>query len=62
MRLIGNYRTYMLVFSPMCTVLSQIQALSVERRDPAIFLRELESAKYHVRWVMKLCAIQAREG
>ena len=51
----------MLVCSTMCTAFSQIQALSVECRDPAIVRREFESAKDHVRWVMKLCWIQVRE-
>ena len=62
MGLIREGRPYMLICSPMCTAFSQIQALNVERRDPAVVRRELESAKDHVRWVMKLCAIQLREN
>ena len=62
LKLIMEGRPYMLVCSPMCTAFSQIQALNVERRDPAIVRRELESAKDHVRWVMRLCAIQVREN
>ena len=46
----------------MCTAFSQIQALNVERRDPIIVRRELESAKDHVRWTMKLCSLQVREN
>ncbi len=52
----------LLVGSPMCTAFSQLQAINVARRDPAIVRRELESAKDHVRWVMKLCALQVREN
>ena len=62
MNLIKEGRPYMLVCSPMCTAFSQLQAINAERRDPAIVRRELESAKDHVRWVMKLCAIQVREN
>ena len=36
--------------------------MNEERRDPVIVRGELECAKDHVRWVMKLCATQAREG
>ena len=46
----------------MCTAFSRLQALNEERRDPAIVRRELECAKDHMRWVMKLCATQVREG
>ena len=60
--LVREARPFMLVCSPMCTAFSRIQALNVERRDPAVVRRELEDAKDHVRWVMRLCATQAREG
>ena len=60
--LVKEAKPYMLVCSPMCTAFSRLQALNEERRDPAIVRRELECAKDHVRWVMKLCATQVREG
>ena len=62
MNLVKDGKPFMLICSPMCTAFSQIQALNVERRDPAVVRRELESAKDHVRWVMKLCSLQAREN
>ena len=62
MNLVKEGKPYMLICSPMCTAFSQIQALNVERRDPAIVRRELDNAKDHVRWTMKLCALQVREG
>ena len=61
-KLIQEAKPYMIVCSPMCTAFSQIQALNVERRDPAVVRRELECAKDHVRWTMRICATQVREG
>ena len=61
-KLIKDAKPFMIICSPMCTAFSQIQALNVERRDPGVVRRELESAKDHVRWTMKICATQVREG
>ena len=61
-QLIKDGKPYMVMCSPMCTAFSQIQALNKERRDPGIVRRELECAKDHVRWVMKVCSLQHREG
>ena len=58
--LITEGKPFMLILSPMCTAFSQIQAINKERRDPAVVRRELDEAKDHIRWVMKLCALQAR--
>ena len=44
----------------MCTAFSQIQAINKGRRDPNVVRRELDEAKDHIRWVMRLCAMQAR--
>ena len=52
----------MVMCSPMCTAFSRLQALNEDRRDPKVVRRELESAKDHVRWVMRVCALQHREG
>ena len=60
MHLIAEGKPYMIVLSPMCTAFSQIQAINKGRRDPAVVRRELDEAKDHIRWVMKICAIQAR--
>ena len=61
-KLIQEGKPYMLVCSPMCTAFSAIQALNADRRDPAVVRRELEGAKDHVRWVMKIRTLQLREG
>ena len=58
--LITEGKPFMLVMLPMCTAFSQIQAINKDRRGPAVIRRELDEGKDHIRWVMKLCALQHR--
>ena len=58
--LITEGKPFMLVLSPMYIAFFQIQSINKGRRDPAAVRRELDEAKDHSRWVMKLCARRAR--
>ena len=60
MKLINEGKPYMIIMSPICTAFSQIQAINKQRRDPKIVRQELDDAKDHIRWVMKIAAIQVR--
>ena len=60
--LIREGKPYCLILSPMCTAFSSMQNINRDRRDPGIVTSELEEAKDHVRWCMKLCALQARSN
>ena len=62
MKLINEGKPYMVIMSPMCTAFSQIQAINKDRRDPQIVRRELDDAKDHIRWVMKIAALQVRSN
>ena len=46
----------------MCTAFSQIQNINKNRQDPAVIRRELDEAKDHMRFVMRVCATQVREN
>ena len=60
--LINEGKPFTIILSPMCTAFSQIQAINKGRRDPAVIRREIDDAKDHIRWVMKLCALQHRSN
>ena len=51
----------MIVCSPMCTAFVQLQIINKHRRDAEVIKRELDEAKDHIRFVMRVCATQVRE-
>ena len=59
-QLVQEGMPFCLILSPMRTAFSTIQNINKERRDPQTVKKELEDGKDHVRWVMRLCALQHR--
>ena len=62
LRLVQETKPFMLIGSPPCTAFSSLQNLRRQGRDPARMAKELEDAKKHVRFCIKLYMEQVRGG
>ena len=58
--LILKGKPFCVIPSPICTVFSQMQNMNKDRRDAQVVQRELEEAKDHIRWTMRVCSLQHR--
>ena len=61
-RLITSTAPLFVIGSPPCTAFSRLQALSRAKRDPAVVASELESARVHLRFCMRLYKMQVLAG
>ena len=53
-KLLDEQHPQLLIGSPMCTALSNIQNLNKAKRDPTIVEAEIEKARVHFRWCCRL--------
>ena len=51
---VENKEALLLIGSPLCTVLSQLQTLNKNRRDPIKFEKEKKAGGQHLQFCMKL--------
>ena len=61
-KLILEGKPYCVILSPMCTAFSQMQHINKDRRDAKVVNRDLEEAKDHIRWTMRVCSLQHRHN
>ena len=58
--LILDGKPFCVILSPMCTAFSTMQNINKDRRDAKVVKKELEEAKDHIRWAMRICSLQHR--
>ena len=52
----------MIMMSPMCTAFSAIQNINKYRRPKDVIEKEIAEARRHIKFAMRICALQHKHG